>query len=46
MRFRGPVLPEDVEEAVEMRGRRHLWTAPETAGGFIMQLTERPPEES
>ena len=26
---------------VEMRGRRHLWTKPETAGGWMLQLTEK-----
>jgi hypothetical protein len=26
---------------VETRGRRHLWTKPETAGGSMLQLTER-----
>ena len=25
----------------EIRGRRHLWTKPETAGGWMLQLTER-----
>ena len=41
VRFQGPVKPDAVDEPVEMRGRRHLWTSPATAGGFIMQLTER-----
>jgi catechol 2,3-dioxygenase-like lactoylglutathione lyase family enzyme len=40
VRFRGPLTPEQVQAPVEMRGRRHLWTVPETAGGFLLQLTE------
>ena len=40
VRFRGPLSPEEVQAPVEMRGRRHLWTVPETAGGFLLQLTE------
>jgi catechol 2,3-dioxygenase-like lactoylglutathione lyase family enzyme len=40
VRFQGPRDPDEVREPVEMRGRRHLWTQPETAGGFMMQLTE------
>jgi hypothetical protein len=43
VRFQGPRLPDDVYEPVEMRGRRHLWTKPETAGGLMLQLTERKP---
>ena len=40
VRFQGPVRPDEVTEPVEMRGRRHLWTVPDTAGGFMLQLTE------
>jgi catechol 2,3-dioxygenase-like lactoylglutathione lyase family enzyme len=41
VRFQGPVGGEEVQAPVEMRGRRHLWTVPETAGGFMLQLIER-----
>ena len=34
VRFQGPRVPDEVHAPVEMRGRRHLWTKPETAGGF------------
>jgi methylmalonyl-CoA/ethylmalonyl-CoA epimerase len=41
VRFQGPRLPDEVGEPVQMRGRRHLWTIPQSAGGYIVQLTER-----
>jgi methylmalonyl-CoA/ethylmalonyl-CoA epimerase len=41
VRFQGPSRPDGVDEPVEMRGRRHLWTDPETASGIRFQLTER-----
>ena len=41
VRFQGPRLPDEVQAPLEMRGRRHLWTKPETAGGWMLQLTER-----
>jgi catechol 2,3-dioxygenase-like lactoylglutathione lyase family enzyme len=40
VRFQGPRTPEEVQEPVELRGRRHLWTVPESSGGFMLQLTE------
>jgi catechol 2,3-dioxygenase-like lactoylglutathione lyase family enzyme len=40
VRFQEPVRPVEVAEPVVMRGRRHLWTVPETSGGFMVQLTE------
>jgi catechol 2,3-dioxygenase-like lactoylglutathione lyase family enzyme len=40
VRFQEPVRPVEVTEPVVMRGRRHLWTVPETSGGFMLQLTE------
>ena len=40
VRFQGPRVPDEVHAPLEMRGRRHLWTKPETAGGFMIQLTE------
>lgn len=42
VRFTGPLSPEEVEAPVEMRGRRHLWTNPETSGGWRLQLTQTP----
>jgi hypothetical protein len=41
VRFQGPLWPDEVDEPLEMRERRHLWTKPETAGGWMLQLTER-----
>jgi len=41
VRFQGPRLPDEVEAPIELRGRRHLWTKPETAGGFLLQLVEK-----
>jgi len=41
VRFQGPRLPDEVDGPLEMRGRRHLWTKPETAGGWMLQLTEK-----
>jgi len=40
--FTGPATPDTVEAAVELRGVRHLWTAPETSGGYRLQLIEKP----
>lgn len=42
VRFTGPALPEEVASPVELRGVRHLWTDPETSGGYRLQLIERP----
>ena len=41
VRFQGPRLPDEVSQPIDMRGRRHLWTKPESAGGWMLQLTER-----
>ena len=41
VRFQGPRLPDELDAPLEMRGRRHLWTKPETAGGWMLQLTEK-----
>lgn len=41
-RFTGPALPDEVEDAIELRGVRHLWTDPATTGGFRVQLIEKP----
>jgi catechol 2,3-dioxygenase-like lactoylglutathione lyase family enzyme len=40
VRFQGPLAPEEIGEPVEMRGRRHLWTVPESSGGFMLQLID------
>jgi hypothetical protein len=40
VRFQGPVRPDEVPAPVEVNGRRHLWTVPESAGGLRLQLTE------
>ena len=42
VRFTGPALPDEVEEPVELRGVRHLWTDPQSSGGFRLQLIEKP----
>ena len=41
VRFQGPRLPDELAAPPEMRGRRHLWTKPETAAGWRLQLTDR-----
>lgn len=41
VRFTGPLSPEEADGPVEVRGRRHLWTMPETSSGFRLQLTAR-----
>ena len=38
--FQGPLDPAPVSSPIELRGRRHLWTRPETSGGFMLQLIE------
>ena len=38
--FQGPLDPTPVDAPIELRGRRHLWTRPETSGGFMIQLIE------
>lgn len=40
VQFQGPLDPAPVTAPVELRGRRHLWTKPETSGGFMLQLIE------
>lgn len=42
VRFTGVSQPDEITEPVEMRGARHLWTAPESSGGYRVQLIERP----
>jgi hypothetical protein len=40
VRFQGPRTPDEVQQPVEMRGRRHLWTIPPTSGGFMLQMIQ------
>jgi methylmalonyl-CoA/ethylmalonyl-CoA epimerase len=40
--FTGPSKPDPVDAPIELRGSRHLWTAPETSGGYRLQLIEAP----
>lgn len=42
VRFTGPMLPDEVDAPVELRGARHLWTVPETSGGYRLQLIQKP----
>lgn len=39
--FTGPASPDEIPEPVELRGVRHLWTAPESSGGYRLQLIEK-----
>jgi glyoxylase I family protein len=41
--FQSPLGPSAIDVPVELRGRRHLWTRPETSGGFMLQLIEAAP---
>lgn len=36
--FTGPSAPDAVDAPTELRGSRHLWTAPEAAGGYRLQI--------
>jgi catechol 2,3-dioxygenase-like lactoylglutathione lyase family enzyme len=38
--FTGPATEDPIEAPIDLRGSRHLWTAPESSGGFRMQLIE------
>ena len=38
--FSGPATPQRISEPVELRGSRHLWTVPETSGGYMLQIIE------
>lgn len=42
VRFTGPMHPEPIDDPVDLRGARHLWTDPETSHGCRVQLIERP----
>jgi catechol 2,3-dioxygenase-like lactoylglutathione lyase family enzyme len=39
--FTGPA-GHPADDPIEVRGGRHLWTAPETSGGYRIQFTEDP----
>jgi catechol 2,3-dioxygenase-like lactoylglutathione lyase family enzyme len=43
VRFSGPLDPAPVDTPIELRGKRHLWTKPETSGGVMFQLIEAAP---
>jgi catechol 2,3-dioxygenase-like lactoylglutathione lyase family enzyme len=38
VRFTGPAKPDHVDSAIELRGKRHLWTDPSSSGGYMLQL--------
>lgn len=40
--FSGPDLREPLTEPVDLDGTLHLWTVPQTCGGFSMQLLQPP----
>ena len=40
VRFQGPLDPAPVDTPIELRGRRHVWTRPETSGGVMFQLID------
>jgi catechol 2,3-dioxygenase-like lactoylglutathione lyase family enzyme len=40
--FTGPSRPDAVDAPVDLRGGRHLWTAPASSGGYMLQLIEDP----
>jgi hypothetical protein len=44
VQFQDPLDPAPIDIPVELRGRRHLWTKPETSGGFMLQLIEAAPQ--
>jgi catechol 2,3-dioxygenase-like lactoylglutathione lyase family enzyme len=40
--FTGPSTPDEVSEPIDLRGSRHLWTAPQSSGGYRLQIIEAP----
>lgn len=40
--FTGPMHPDRIEDPVELRGARHMWSNPATSGGYRLQLIEKP----
>jgi catechol 2,3-dioxygenase-like lactoylglutathione lyase family enzyme len=38
VQFTGPLDPTPIDTPVELRGKRHVWTKPETSGGMMIQL--------
>jgi methylmalonyl-CoA/ethylmalonyl-CoA epimerase len=42
VRFTHVSKPGHITDPVELRGKRHLWTDPETSGGYRVQLIEDP----
>ena len=41
VRFSGPDLRGELQEAVDLGGILHLWTVPESCGGAAIQLIQR-----
>lgn len=41
VKFTGPMHPDRVNDPIELRGARHLWSEPETSGGYRLQLIEK-----
>jgi catechol 2,3-dioxygenase-like lactoylglutathione lyase family enzyme len=40
--FTGPSTSDEVSEPIDLRGSRHLWTAPQSSGGYRLQIIEAP----
>jgi len=38
--FTGPSTADEVSEPIDLRGSRHLWTAPQSSGGYRLQIIE------
>jgi catechol 2,3-dioxygenase-like lactoylglutathione lyase family enzyme len=39
VQFSGPASSTAIDTPVDLRGKRHLWTKPETSGGYRIQVT-------
>ena len=40
--FTGPATPDEISKPIDLRGSRHLWTAPQDSGGYRLQIIEDP----
>jgi catechol 2,3-dioxygenase-like lactoylglutathione lyase family enzyme len=38
VQFTGPATADHIDSAIELRGKRHLWTDPSTSGGYMIQM--------
>ncbi len=36
--FTGPATTDRIDAPIELRGKRHVWTVPETSGGYRIQI--------